>query len=71
MPIYEYICQDCGSRFEKFVRSIIAKVEPECPGCGSRHTDKALSTFASHGSSSGSLGGYSAASSAPSCGPIG
>jgi putative FmdB family regulatory protein len=71
MPIYEYVCQDCGSKFEKFIRTRIVKTQPECPGCGSDHTDKAISTFASRGSSSGSIGGYSAASSAPACGPIG
>jgi putative FmdB family regulatory protein len=31
MPIYEYLCDDCGSKFEKLVRSSQASAEVECP----------------------------------------
>lgn len=69
MPIYEYVCEDCGEKFEKFVRSSLAKIELECPKCGSNQAKKAFSLFGTAGSGSQSLQG--AASSAAACGPIG
>ena len=69
MPIYEYICQDCGEKYEKFLRSSTAKVKLICPKCGSEHGEKVFSVFGSVGSKSGSLG--TVGSSAPACGPVG
>jgi putative FmdB family regulatory protein len=43
MPIYEYACRSCGSRFEKLVR---ADTELDCPQCHSRQLEKQLSVFA-------------------------
>jgi putative FmdB family regulatory protein len=73
MPIYEYVCQDCGDKYEKFVRSITAPVALTCPTCGSPRGEKALSLFGSigNGDKSGSAFGNTRTSSAPSCGPIG
>lgn len=45
MPIYEYRCQKCGERFEKFVRSSSAQQTVECPRCGSKEVEKAISLF--------------------------
>jgi putative FmdB family regulatory protein len=45
MPIYEYICQDCGTKFEKLVRN---GATVACPQCGQAHLTPALSTFATH-----------------------
>ena len=36
MPIYEYKCQDCGTKFEKLVRRSEGP-ELECPSCGQKH----------------------------------
>lgn len=69
MPIYEYICQDCGDKYDKLVRSRLAKVELKCPKCGSPRGEKALSTFASLNVGSPSFG--QSASSAAACGPVG
>lgn len=33
MPIYEYMCQQCGLRFEK-VQSFSADPLTDCPNCG-------------------------------------
>jgi len=68
MPIYEYSCQDCGTEFEKFVRSITAKVEPKCPQCGGTHTKKEWSVFGTSASNGGlgSLGTSAASSCSPS-----
>jgi putative FmdB family regulatory protein len=45
MPIYEYLCQDCGSKFEKLVRRSDT-TELECPSCGKKHLRQEYSTFA-------------------------
>lgn len=50
MPIYEYLCAQCGSRFEKLVRHLDPDpTAPPCPDCGSQDTRRVLSTFARHG----------------------
>jgi putative FmdB family regulatory protein len=72
MPIYEYVCQDCGQKYEKFVRSRTAKVELICPKCGGQHAEKAFSVFGTIGKSSGlSSNSASDFSSSAACGPVG
>jgi putative FmdB family regulatory protein len=61
MPLYEYICSDCGQPFEKMMRFSEANQSPACPTCASSNTTKQLSLFASSGSSVNST-------SASSCG---
>ena len=46
MPIYEYVCEDCGNKFEKLVRRQEEGIA--CPSCGQSHLTLALSTFAAH-----------------------
>jgi putative FmdB family regulatory protein len=46
MPIYEYICDDCGTTFEKLVRR--GENGIACPSCGQAHLTTKLSTFAAH-----------------------
>lgn len=58
MPIFEYVCEDCGNKFEKLVRS---QEEVACPSCGKSHLTQALSTFAAHAN------GKSKASEFPAC----
>jgi len=61
MPIYEYICDDCKSQFEKIV--INRQQQISCPKCSSKKTTIQLSVFSSavaggsSKSSSGSSGG--------------
>jgi|YNPNPStandDraft_1061719.scaffolds.fasta_scaffold14081_1 putative FmdB family regulatory protein len=50
MPLYEYICQKCGHRFEELIRG---QEEPLCPKCGSPKVEKQLSRVAAHSGSSG------------------
>ena len=66
MPIYEYICEECGQKYDKLVRSSTANVELACPKCGSDRGRKAFSAFSAHGSSS--AGSFSSGSD---CGPVG
>lgn len=63
MPIYEYRCDECGEKFELFVRSGSQKTVPICPHCGSQQVRKAISLFGV-----GGAGGSSKAST-ESCGP--
>ena len=48
MPIYEYRCEDCGSKFEKLVRRSQDVEELQCPSCGKSRLKQELSTFAAH-----------------------
>lgn len=45
MPIFEYLCEDCGTKFEKLVRSSSSDAVL-CPSCGQSHLAQQLSTFA-------------------------
>lgn len=47
MPLYEYICENCGQQFEKLVRLSEADLAPQCPFCGSSETHKQISRLAS------------------------
>lgn len=44
MPIYEYICDDCGERYERIVMS--QKQTIACPNCESKKHTIQLSVFA-------------------------
>jgi putative FmdB family regulatory protein len=70
MPIYEYICDDCGERYEQIVLS--RKTAVACPRCESRRHSLQLSVFsapAKSGSSGGSSGpGGGGMASGPCCG---
>ena len=51
MPIYEYRCQDCGTKFEKLVRRSSEASQIQCPSCGQKHLAQELSVFAAHANS--------------------
>jgi putative FmdB family regulatory protein len=59
MPIFEYKCDDCGTKFEKLMRP--SSDAPECPSCGQRHLTQEHSTFAAHAN------GGSKSDAMPSC----
>ena len=40
MPIYDYRCRDCNTKFEALVSS---ETYPVCPQCGGASLDKLLS----------------------------
>jgi putative FmdB family regulatory protein len=60
MPIFEYKCQDCGTKFEKLVRR--GDDANACPSCGQEHLSKEFSTFAAHAN-----GAPKSEASFPSC----
>jgi putative FmdB family regulatory protein len=47
MPIFEFVCSECGSSFEELVRSATVVDEVICPSCGSSDTKKQISAFTS------------------------
>jgi len=50
MPIFEYLCEDCGSKFEKLVRGNANGIH--CPSCGQDHLKQEFSTFAARANGS-------------------
>jgi len=46
MPIFEYLCRDCGARFEKLVLKP-ATEKVACPSCGKRKLEQQISSFVS------------------------
>ena len=65
MPIYEYCCKQCGSKFEKLVKLSTKTSEIECPRCGAQRAEKTVSLFGTTGNTSS--GGPSLGAS---CGPV-
>jgi putative FmdB family regulatory protein len=45
MPIFEYSCEDCGTKFEKLVRRAAEASELNCPSCGHAHLHQEYSMF--------------------------
>lgn len=52
MPIYEYKCDDCGTKFEKLMRRSEGTADLACPSCGQKHLQQELSVFAAHANGS-------------------
>lgn len=48
MPLYEYICQDCNTRFDALRAIKDADAPIECEKCQSDNTSRALSVFFAH-----------------------
>ena len=66
MPIYEFECSECGSRFEK-LRGISAGTDGvDCPDCGNGNVKRLMSMFSSR--SAGSDGGGSSCGCGGNCG---
>ena len=54
MPIYEYLCDTCGNKFEKLVRrSDGDMLEAGCPSCSGVSHKQDYSRFAAHASAGG------------------
>ena len=61
MPIYEYICRKCGTRFEKLQSIREDGSNVKCPECNTMEPERVISSFFS----SGSCGGGSPSFGAP------
>jgi putative FmdB family regulatory protein len=64
MPLFEYLCQDCGRSFEKIVPRYDSPAD--CIHCNSERVEKQLSVFAVAGGSTSE-----SASEGPGCGRCG
>lgn len=66
MPIYEYICLDCGTRFDALRSMKDADAPIDCRDCHSAHTSRQLIVkFASHAKGNG--GGRTASGGGGGC----
>ncbi len=63
MPIYEFICEECGEMFEELVRSASDTQGVICPACQGEQVKKRISIIGSMFSA----GKTGASWSAPSC----
>jgi putative FmdB family regulatory protein len=65
MPIYEYVCDDCGEQYERIVMNKSTKVT--CPKCESGKKTMQLSVFAApaNGSKDSNRSGGSSGGAAP------
>ncbi len=45
MPVYSYICKECGERFDLLVGVTSEKVEIKCKKCGSKNIERTFETF--------------------------
>jgi putative FmdB family regulatory protein len=59
MPIYEYVCDDCGERYERIVMS--SRTAITCPKCESGKKTVQLSVFAAPAGSSKQSDGFASA----------
>lgn len=65
MPIYEYLCEDCGKEFEELV---FGDQKVRCPHCRSKKTGKLMSCcWHKSGGSSDALGAAGSPGSGSSC----
>ena len=61
MPIYTYVCKDCGEKFDLLIGVTSEKTELKCKKCKNRNIDRVLSSFSVGNSDNKS------SSSGPSC----
>ena len=59
MPIYSYVCKDCGEKFDLLVGVGDVKDELSCTKCKSKNIQKVFASF--------SIGSGSSSSSGSSC----
>jgi len=46
MPLYEYVCADCGARFTRLQPMSAPREGNACPECSATQTRRVVSTFA-------------------------
>ena len=66
MPLFEFICEECGTVFEELVRSANNITGVICPDCQGEQVKKKISTFASKVAGGGSFASNISAASCSS-----
>ncbi len=51
MPVYEYLCKQCDTKFEELLRAG-ESWQARCPHCGAEEVNRLLSLFAATGNGS-------------------
>lgn len=51
MPIYEYKCSECNTRFDVLHKSTLTVEDVHCPACDSKNNIKLFSAFSANVSS--------------------
>jgi len=46
VPVYEYVCQDCGERVDRILPHSRAGAPGHCPACGADRLDRRFSRVA-------------------------
>lgn len=46
MPVYDYVCEECGTRFTALIGVVQEGDDETCPHCSSKHTNKLIGKFA-------------------------
>ena len=46
MPVYEFVCGECGRKFRKLVGVVAQNAPPACPRCQSTDLNRQISRFA-------------------------
>lgn len=63
MPIYSYVCESCGEKFDLLIGATLEKPQLKCKKCGSKKIKRVLSSFSV--GSSNDKGSSSSGSSCP------
>ena len=62
MPTYTYKCNDCGTKYDVFHKTISEAGEVECPSCNSASSKKLMSA-----ANIGSISSSKSSADVPSC----
>lgn len=74
MPLYEYVCKDCGKKFDTLRSFKDADTPIPCAKCQGKHTQRMMSVFAAHSGGkvvAGGNGGGCAGCAGGSCASCG
>lgn len=66
MPIYEYLCKTCETKFDELVRDAEA-LTARCPKCGASEVSRLLSVFATSNNASGKPADFAASNGGGHC----
>ncbi|OQX80470.1 MAG: hypothetical protein B6D56_05000 [Candidatus Omnitrophica bacterium 4484_70.1] len=66
MPLYTYVCKDCGTKFDLLIGVTSEKTKLECSKCGSKNIEKTFGVAAVR-SSGGKSGSSDTTPSAGTC----
>ncbi|OPX30811.1 MAG: hypothetical protein B1H08_00695 [Candidatus Omnitrophica bacterium 4484_171] len=71
MPVYTYVCNDCGEKFDLLVGVTSKKAKLKCKNCNSTNIKKAFGSFSvgapGHNSSSGPSCSTGTCPTCPTC----